>query len=299
MKRKIIIASLMGLAVIVTSTGCYNGMFSDPGVVAEGAKPVEIGGGCKFTEGPVRDSDGGVFFTDDGNKRIMKWFTDGRVEVFRENVNRPSGMALDHDGNLLVGEKGNHSLTKLFRNGERKTLIQKYNGKLLNEPNDVWVRPNGGIYFSDPYYGPKGEMPQDGKHVYYLNPAKDKLIRVTTKVVHPNGIIGTPDDKFLYVADNRGEVRTWKFKINDDGTLSDQTLFVEQGADGVCMDKRGNIYLCMDKIYVYSKKGVLIDTIEMPNRPGNLCFFGEDNDKLFICAGPSVYSLQMNVKGMY
>ena len=294
-----IFVTLLALAVVVNSVNCYNGMFSGGSVVREGARPVKLADGFQFVEGPVRDSDGGVFFTDDGNKRIMKWFPDGRVVVFRENVNRPSGLAIDHDGNLLVGEKGNHSLTKLYRNGDRKALVQKYNGKLLNEPNDVWVLPSGGIYFSDPYYGPEGEMPQDGKHVYYLDPAKEKLIRVTTTVVHPNGIIGTPDGKTLYVADNRGDVCTWRFKVNDDGTLSDQTLLMDQGADGVCMDKRGNIYLCMDKLYVYSKKGVLVDTIELPERPHNLCFIGEKNNVLFIAAGKSIYSLEMNVKGMY
>ena len=170
---------------------------------------------------------------------------------------------------------------------------------LLNEPNDLWVDPKGGIYFSDPYYGPKGEMPQDGKHVYYLKPDRKTLIRATHDVVHPNGVIGTSDGKILYVADNRGEVKTWRFTINEDGTLSNKKLHADEGADGVTLDIEGNIYLCMDKIYVYSKEGVLIDTIELTERPHNVCFFGEDKRKLFIAAGASIYSLDMRVRGMY
>ncbi len=298
MKNNAYVAVIVALTVIIITAGC-SALFSQGPLVKEGAEPVKLATGFSFTEGPVRDTDGGVFFTDDGNKRVMKWYPDGRVEVFRENVNRPSGLNIDLDGNILVGEKGNHSLTKLYRNGRREVLAQRYNGKLLNEPNDVWVLPNGGIYFSDPYYGPEGQMPQDGKHVYYLNPSRDKLTRVTTTVAHPNGIIGTPDGKTLYVADNRGDVRTWRFSINDDGTLSDQEILCEEGADGVCLDERENIYLCMDKLYVYSKKGALVETIELPERPHNLCFMGPNNDILFIAAGTSIYSLQMNVKGMH
>ncbi|MFC1561246.1 SMP-30/gluconolactonase/LRE family protein [Candidatus Latescibacterota bacterium] len=271
----------------------------DNNVIAKGAKVIKLAGGFKFTEGPVEDIDGGVYFTDDPNRRVHKWFPDGRVVTVIKNSGRPAGLAIDRDGSLLVCEKDNHRVISLDRNKNISVLANTYNNKLLNEPNDLWVDLKGGIYFSDPYYGPKGEMPQDGKHVYYLTPDRKTLLRVTHDVVHPNGVIGTSDGKILYVADNRGEVKTWRFTINEDGTLSNKNLLADEGSDGVTLDIEGNIYLCMDKVYVYSKEGVLIDTIELPERPHNLCFYGEKKLKLFITAGTSIYSLDMRVRGMY
>lgn len=310
MNKRLCIVIMVLLVVMVNLLHCGRGMLpgssragkeysgaANSSVVAKGAKLIKLADGFKFTEGPVEDSDGGVFITD--ASRIYKWLPEGKVIIFRENAGRPAGLAIDRDGSLLICEKGNHRLTSLDKNGNITVLARTYNNILLNEPNDLWVDPKGGIYFSDPYYGPKGEMPQDGKHVYYLKPDRKTLIRATHDVVHPNGVIGTSDGKILYVADNRGEVKTWKFTINEDGTLSNKKLHADEGADGVTLDIEGNIYLCMDKIYVYSKEGVLIDTIELPERPHNVCFYGEDKRKLFIAAGASIYSLDMRVRGMY
>ena len=141
------------------------------------------------------------------------------------------------------------------------------------------------------------ELLQGGKHVYYLKPDRKEIIRVTTTVVHPNGVIGSRDGKTLFVADNRGEVKCWAFDINDDGTLSNKRLHADEGADGVTLDSEGNIYLSMDEIFVYNPKGELIDTIKLPERPTNMCFIGEDKQTLFITSSSSIYSLRMRVKG--
>ena len=269
------------------------------GVVAPGAELLKLAGGFGFTEGPVRDAEGNVYFTDDTNGKVYRWSTDGSLSTYLDSLKNPAGLAIDRKGRLLICEKGNHRVIAVESNKKKVVLAHMYNGKLLNQPNDLWVDLKGGIYFSDPYYGPKDQMPQDGKHVYYITPDQKQVIRVTHDVVHPNGVIGTPDGKLLYVADNRGEVKTWVFDINDDGSLANKRLHADQGADGVTLDTDGNIYLTMDKIYVYNTKGVLIDEIDTPEPPHNLCFFGEDNRTLFITAEKSIYSIRLRTQGMY
>jgi gluconolactonase len=272
---------------------------SHESVVAPGAKPVLLGTKLGFTEGPVKDRDGNVFFTDDVSGNIFRWSVDGTVSVYLEKLNRPAGLAFDRDGSLLVCEKGNHRVISVDAKKNVRVLADTYNGKPFNEPNDAWVDSKGGIYFSDPYYGAAGAMPQDGKHVYYITPDRKKVIRVTTDVVHPNGLIITADGKHLIVADNRGEVKTWIFDIQEDGTLTNKRLRANEGADGLKLDTDGNVYLSMDKVYVYDPAGNKIDEIELPERPHNLCFFGKDNRFLFIAAGASIYSLAMRTKGLY
>jgi len=167
----------------------------------------------------------------------------------------------------------------------------------FNEPNDLWIDPSGGIYFSDPLYIGT-TLYQGGQYVYYLNPDRTTIIRVISDMTQPNGLIGTADGKTLYVADY-GAGMTYKYTINSDGTLTGKTLFASKGSDGMTIDSQGNVYLTTGKtVLVYSSSGTLVETITVPLEPTNVCFSGQDGKTLFITAKTAVYSLAMNVKGI-
>jgi gluconolactonase len=139
-------------------------------------------------------------------------------------------------------------------------------------------------------------MEQDGEHVYYLKPDHEELIRVIHNMVRPNGVIGTPDGKLLYVADN-GDNKTFVYSIEPDGTLSNKELFAPEGSDGLTLDVEGNLYLTGEGVSVYDSDGSKIGTIQVPERPANVCFGGKQKQTLYITARTSLYSLQMRVKG--
>jgi gluconolactonase len=184
---------------------------------------------------------------------------------------------------------------------QMRTIAENFNGQPLNAPNDLWIAPNGGIYFTDPYYHrdywEKGRKElQDKRGVYYLNP-EGKVIRVIEDYKQPNGLIGTPDGKTLYVSDIN-DSKIWKYTINADGTLSDKTFFAPEGSDGMSIDNKGNVYLTNKQVSVFDKTGKKIASIEVPETPSNVCFGGKNRNTLFITARTSVYTLQMKVKGV-
>ena len=198
-------------------------------ILAPGAKVKLLADGFIFTEGPAVDAGGNVFFTDQPNDRIMKWSVDNKLSVFMKPAGRSNGLYFDKKGNLLACADEKNQLWSIDPKGNVAVLIQEYQGKLLNGPNDLWIHPKtGGIYFTDPYYKRKywqrGPKEQDGEHVYYLSPDRKKLTRVATDLVQPNGIVGTPDGKKLYVADIRAK-RTYVYTIKKDGTLTNKSSF--------------------------------------------------------------------------
>ncbi|MHC4721624.1 MAG: SMP-30/gluconolactonase/LRE family protein, partial [Planctomycetota bacterium] len=203
----------------------------------------------------------------------------------------------DAKGNLLACQGGARKLASIDASGKVTTLADKYNGKKLNSPNDLWLDPKGGIYFTDPRYGPRDNLEQDGEHVYYLSPDRKKVIRVADDMVRPNGIIGTPDGKKLYIAD-LGAGRTYVYKINANGTLSDKKLFAPEGSDGMTIDNEANIYFTTDAVKVYDSKGNRKEIIDIPERPANVTFGGKDKHTLFVTARTSLYSIEMRTKGL-
>lgn len=274
----------------------------DSSVVAEGAKVEKLAGGFKFTEGPAVDAEGNVFFTDQPNNRIYKWSVDGKLSVFHEKPGRANGLFFDKKGNLLACADLNNQLWSIDPKGKVTVLVKGYKGKNLNGPNDLWIDPKGGIYFTDPFYRRpywnRGPMEQDGQHVYYLYPDRKKLIRVTDDLVTPNGIIGTPDGKLLYVAD-LGARKTYVYNINADGTLSNKKLFCSMGSDGMTIDDKGNVYLTEKGVTVFNSAGEKIEHIDIDaGWTANVCFGGRDNQTLFITAQTSLYSVRMRVKGL-
>ena len=266
-------------------------------VVAPGAEVKKLTGGFKFTEGPAADAQGNIFFSDIPNNRIHKWSLDGKLSTFRENSGGANGLFFDKNGNLLACEGGGKRLVSIDQNGNVTVLAYKYQDKPFNSLNDLWPDPKGGIYFTDPRYGNRDGMQQDGEHVYYLTPDRKKVIRVIDDMVRPNGLIGTPDGKLLYVADHGGG-KTFVYTINEDGTLSNKKLFAPKGSDGMTIDNEGNVYLTTSVVEVYNKNGEKIEAIVVPEMPANVCFGGKDKKTLFITARTSLYSLQMRVNGV-
>ncbi len=284
------------IALIIVATAAADAQESTA-VVAAGAQAKKLAGDFKFTEGPAADAQGNVYFTDIPANRILKWsVADGTLSTFLENSGGANGLYFDKDGNLLACQGGERRLVSISPKGEVTVLADKYEGKRFNSPNDLWIDPNGGVYFTDPRYGNRDGMEIDGEHVYYLTPDRKKVIRVISDMVRPNGVIGTANGRRLYVAD-QGADQTYSYRINSDGTLSAKQLFAKQGSDGVTLDARSNVYLTGKLISVYNRRGEKLAEIPVPEGPANLTFGGTDNQTLFITARTSLYSIPMEVRG--
>ena len=274
-------------------------------LIAPGAEVVRLAGDFGFTEGPAADSKGNVFFVDDPNNRIHRWcVTERTVSVFIEGSAHANGMYFDKDDNLYVCEGGTGSVVRYTPDGVRTVVANKFNNRHFNKPNDLWIDPKGGIYFTDPQYGDAFHVVQDGEHVYYILPDRSKVIRVIevggpgTDFVKPNGVIGTPDGKLLYVADIGGRM-VYRFNIQPDGTLTDKHPFAPVVTDGMTIDERGNVYMAgRNYVIVYSPEGEEIERIRVSDRwTANVTFGGADFRTLFITASSGFYAIEMTVRG--
>lgn len=271
-------------------------------LVAEGAKPVLVSSDFSFTEGPASDGDGDVFFTDQPNNRILKWSPDEGISVFMENAGRSNGLYFDNDGNLLACADEKNELWMIAPDKAVTVLITDFGGKKLNGPNDLWIDPHGGIYFTDPFYKrdywTRTEKEIAQENVYYLSPDRKSLTMVMSDFVRPNGIVGTPDGKTLYVADI-GAGKTYSFQILADGALANRKLFTDMGSDGMTIDRKGNIYLTGKGVTVFDPTGKRIGNIPIAEPwTANVCFGGRHRKTLFITASKSVYTVDMKVSGV-
>ena len=270
-------------------------------LIAPNAKLQLVSSQFKFTEGPAVDKYGNIFFTDQPNDKIWKYDTEGKLSVFLDKTGRSNGLYFDKKGNLLACADEKNELWCISPKGKITVLLDNYKGLKLNGPNDLWVHPKGGIYFTDPYYQRsywQRKSPEiTGQKVYYLPRKKKEPVIVDENLQQPNGIVGSPDGKYLYVADIRGN-KTYKYAINKDGTLKDRQLLIQQGSDGMTIDNEGNLYLTGRGVTVYNPEGTKIGHIDVPAKwTANVCFGGKEMDVLFITASESIYILQMQVKG--
>lgn len=270
-------------------------------IIAKNAEIQQAGSGYAFTEGPAISPDGKIFFTDQPNDRIYVWDENQGIELWSEDTGRSNGMYFNAADQLVACADLQNQLVYFDRDKKRHVLTENFGDKHLNGPNDLWIAPNGDIYFTDPYYHrnywqESHSEQQDVRGVYRFS--RDGMTsRVIDDYKQPNGIIGTEDGKTLYIADINDR-KIWKYDIQPDGTLTGKTFFAPNGSDGMTIDDRGNIYLTMGKVWVYSPDGNLIEDIELPENPSNVCFGGKDRDILFITARTSVYILKMNVRGV-
>lgn len=282
---------------------CHQGLLgaTPKPVVAPGAKLEKVSSAFEFTEGPAVDRHGNVYFTDQPNNRILRWKPGGEISTFLQPSGRANGMYFDRRGNLLACADDKNELWSIAPDKKVTVLVKDFQGKLLNGPNDLWVHPDNRLYFTDPLYKRpywnRGPTEQGGEHVYYLSADRKTLRRVTEDLKQPNGIIGTPNGRVLYVSDI-GAGRTYAYDIQADGSLDHKRLFCSQGSDGMTMDRRGNVYLTGKGVSVFNPKGEKIEQIEVPEGwTANVCFAGPDRKTLFITAGKSVYTIRMAVRG--
>ena len=297
MKTTVLIFALFGLlAPLVAETTNEAST-----VIAPGAKLEKLAGDFKFTEGPTCDKDGNVFFTDQPNNRILKWSVDGKLSTFMQPAGRANGMFFDAQGDLIACADEKTELWSITPEGKHTVLAKEYEGKILNAPNDVWVRPDGALYFTDPFYKRDwwdyDKPPQGTEQVYFLSADRKTLKRVTTDLAQPNGIIGTPDGKTLFVADIKAG-KTYAYDIQPDGALANKRLRCELGSDGMTLDTEGNLYLTGRGVIVFDKTGKRIALIDVPEPwTANVSFGGKNHKTLFITASTGLYSIRMKHAG--
>jgi gluconolactonase len=281
--------------------------------VAENAKLEKLWGEGSFTEGPALGPDGCIYFSDIGN-RIMKYDpSTNKTTTFRDPSGRSNGMKFSAKGELIVCEGANTgggrriSITK----GDKVlTLADSWNKKRFNSPNDLALDAKGRIYFTDPRY--VGDEPReiDSESVYRVDP-DGTVTQIITDVLKPNGIVLSPDQKTLYLAENNGDAKKDRlllaYPLKEDGTVGKRTTLFdfgkERGIDGMTVTTEGNIVATAGSgknsgIYVFNPQGKKMAFVMTPEDSNNCCFAGKDLSILYITAGKSLYRIQTNVKGI-
>lgn len=275
---------------------------STTSLVAPGATLQKLAGGFEFTEGATCAPSGDVFFVDQPNNRIHRWDVEkGELSTFMEPAGRANGMCFDAEGTLFACADETNALWAISPDKQIRVLVHEFEGKLINSPNDVWVHPDGSLYFTDPFYKrawwTHTAPTQDGENVYRLSPDRKTLQRVASDLVKPNGIAGTPDGKHLFVADI-GARKIYRYDLQPDGTLAGKRLFCEALSDGMTLDTEGNLYTTSNGVLIFDKTGKHVQTIEVPeNWTANVCFGGKDRQTLFVTASKGLYSIRMKTKG--
>lgn len=290
------------LALIIYTQQGYGQTNNIPSVLKNGSQVEKLSGDFIFTEGPASDSGGNVFFTDQPNDRIMLWSTKDELSTYMQPSGRSNGLYFDSRGNLWSCADEKNELWSISPDKQVTVVLNSYNDRTFNGPNDLWIAKNGDVYFTDPYYKrtwwDHSAMPQDRQCVYYLSADRKTFKRVADDMVQPNGIVGSLDGKTLFVADI-GDRKTWAYTINKDGSLGNKNLFCEMGSDGMTTDRKGNLYLTGKGVTVFDKTGKELGNIAVPeNWTANVCFGGRNHKTLFITASKGLYRIRTRMKGI-
>ena len=290
------------LALAAALLSAASAVADDESPLAAGAELKKLADGFQFTEGPTADAAGNVYFTDQPNDRILKWSVEGQLSTFLQPAGRSNGLCFDSKGMLWACADGKNELWKIDpESGKAEVVLAGSEGKLFNGPNDLWVHPAGGVYFTDPlykrpYWEHRNGEAQLPRAVYFLS-AEGELRVVDQDVRQPNGIVGTADGKKLYMADIGAGI-TYAYEIAADGSLQNRRVFCRQGSDGMTLDAAGNVYLTGKGVLIYNAEGKQIGTIEVPQGwTANVCFGGAEHSTLFITAGSGIYAMPMRVRG--
>jgi gluconolactonase len=262
--------------------------------------PIEkLGGDFKFTEGPLWvAAKNELLFSDIPANRIVG-FKDGKFATFRAPSNNSNGLTLDKQGRLIACEHGARRVTRTEADGTLTVLAERHENKRLNSPNDVVVRSDGAIYFTDPPYGVKPEERElDFQGVYRISPDGKSLTLLARDFIKPNGIAFAPDEKILYVNDTEGgHIRA--FDVAADGTLSNSRVFAKTpGPDGMKVDFEGNVYCTSAKgVMVFDSKGQHLGTFVAPEQPANCAFGDADWKALYMTCRTGLYRVRLAVPG--
>jgi gluconolactonase len=273
-------------------------------VIAKDAKVEKVAGDMKFTEGPVWvKSLNAVIFSDIPSNELKSWSAKDGLKTFRTPSNNTNGNQVDAEGRLIHCEHSGRAITRTEKDGSRKVLADAFNGKKLNSPNDVAVKSDGNLYFTDPDYGlPKGQPKEQEKNgVYRLDIKSGEVKMVVDDCVKPNGIAFSPDEKKVYVADSGTPKHIRVFDVQADGSFANGKVFcaLDKGApDGIRTDADGRVWSSSgDGAQVFNPDGKLIGRVLLPEGGANLCFGGEDGKTLFITARKSLYVVKTLVTG--
>jgi gluconolactonase len=276
---------------------------NSPSVVASGAKLELLADSFQFTEGPISDTAGNVYFTDQPNDAIHVWSVDDQLSTFLKPSGRSNGLFFDAAGTLWACADEQNQLWAIAPDKSHRVVITDFEGQKLNGPNDLWVDPKGAIYFTDPFYKrpywQRGGSEQPEQAVYRLDLSTGKVNVAARGLEQPNGIIGDAKRKLLFVADIRAN-KTYQYTISTDGTLVDRKLFCEAGSDGMTIDREGRIYLTGRKgVTVFDASGKELEVIAVPkNWTANVTFGGPKLDTLFITASDCLYRIKTVTRGL-
>lgn len=294
----VLLALLLGLGGSVLWAGMAH---AQPSPVPDDATAEEIASGFEFTEGPLW-YDGRLVFSDIPANTVYEWTSDAGASVFLKPSGHANGLAIDAEGRLLLAQHDGQ-VGRLAPDGSMELLVEAYEGKRLNSPNDLTVADDGSIYFTDPPYGVDKENRElDFSGVYRLTP-DGELTLLTDRFSRPNGIVLSPDESTLYVNDS-GETVIWTYDVADDGSIDNGREFAAPDAeadgttDGMKVDANGNLYTTgPGGVWVYAPTGELLDRISVPVAPTNLAFGGPEHRTLFVTARSNVYRVSVSVPG--
>lgn len=272
--------------------------------------------GCRWAEGPVWFEDGGyLVWSDIPNRRMLRWVPDVGVSVFRADSNYANGNTRDRQGRLVTCEHGGRRVTRTEPDGSITVIADRYDGKRLNSPNDVVVKSDGSIWFTDPSYGimsdyegHKSEQEQDGCYVFRVDPATGGVSIVADDFVKPNGLAFSPDESILYIADSGvshdpdGPHHIRAFDVADGERLTSSRVFAEIDPglpDGFRLDVDGNIWTsAFDGVHCYAPEGDRLGKILIPEKVANLTFGGPKRNRMFITASTSLYAVYVGTNGV-
>ena len=285
------------------------------GIVPASAGLVQLATGAIWSEGPVwLAADGSVLWSDIPNDRVLRWAPDAPPSVFQSPGGFQNGHTLDRDGSILACSHGDRRIERLSMDGTRVAVVDRYRGARLNSPNDLVVKSDGTIWFTDPMYGIESD--REGHRaeseigtclVFRYDPATGDLDAVTDALVHPNGIAFSLDERVLYVSDTSGaridggNHHIVAFDVIDGRRLANPRTFyvAEPGlADGFRLDEHGNVFTSAgDGIHVVAPDGRLLGRLPVPEVTSNCVFGGPDRTRLFITASTSLYAVDLAVRG--
>lgn len=299
----------MDFAIVIVEQAEWNK------VAAPDAQLKRLATGLRFTEGPVWLPNGKLVFSDIPSSRLMQWSPRDGLSVYRENSHEPNGNTLDREGRLVTAEHGSRSVTRTEPDGQILSLVSTFNGRKLNSPNDVIVKSDGTIWFSDPPYGIGNRLKeQQGNFVFCYNPETHQIRIAAQGFDCPNGLCFSPDESRLYIADSGQPRQIVSFNVLPDNTLEGAKVFYKMEAgvpDGIRCDAQGRLFTsAIDGVHVLLPDGKLIAKILTPEeqegddpnnrqRPTatNLCFGGPTGNTLFVTAGNGLYGIELLTTG--
>lgn len=274
------------------------------------AKVTKLAGDFTFTEGPTWVKAGGfLVFSDIPKDELRQWRPGGGVTTYRSPSHNANGNTTDREGRLVTCEHSGRRVAIQEKDGKVRTLVDSFEGKKFNSPNDVVVKSDGTLWFTDPDYGLKTNpttkqkegREQPGNYVYRHDPKSGRTTALVKDFVNPNGLAFSPDEKKLYVADSGTPKHIRVFDVKADGTLGGGKVFcrIDKGVpDGIRVDQAGRVWSSAgDGVQIFSPDGTLVGRILVPESPANLCFGGDDGKTLFMTARTSLYSIKVAVAG--